>query len=171
MLYVVGGSRIWGYISPPPVIRKQPHKATWAEVLGHHLCITRILILFHGRTSQPRPSLELGVCFLPCLPPCFPSLPPCPSLFLQLFAVVVVVFLTAKKKKKRSLWESRSPGWRAPRLWGRCAGSPPPCRRHSNPPALSCWIWKDRTERKKPSTPFCSIQESKRRLLGSKHSW
>ena len=100
MLYVVGGSRIWGYISPPPVIRKQPHKATWAEVLGHHLCITRILILFHGRTSQPRPSLELGVCFLPCLPPCFPSLPPCPSLFLQLFAVVVVVFLTAKKKKK-----------------------------------------------------------------------
>lgn len=134
MLYVVGGSRMWVYVSPLPVIPKQPHKATWAKVLGHHLYITWVPILFHGRTSLSLPSLELVVCFLPSLRPFFPSHPPCPSLFLQLFAVVVVF----PKAKNKCLWETLSPRWRAPRLWCRCAGSPPPCRRHSNSPALIC---------------------------------
>ena len=160
---------MWVYVSSLPVIPKQPHKPTWAEVVGHHLYIIWVPVLFHGRTSLSLPSLEL-MCFLPSLPPFLPSLPPCPSLFLQLFAAVVVVFPTAKKKKeKMPLGEPKST------LAGslfvvQVCGEPSSV---SSPQQLACsnlLNMKGLNRKRKPSTPFCSIHESKRRLLGSRHS-
>ena len=134
MLYVVGGSRIWGYVSPPPVIPKQPHKATWAEVLGTISASRGFLFCFMEEHPSHCHRLNSGCVF--SLSP-FPSSMPLtvPPAFC---CCCCCVSHSKKKKKKKEPLGERSPGWRAPRLWGRCAGSPPPCRRHSNPPALIC---------------------------------
>lgn len=132
---------MWVYVSSLPVIPKQPHKPTWAEVVGHHLSMGSCSVSWKNIVITA-PSLEL-MCFLPSLPPFLPSLPPCPSLFPFSFLLLLLCSPQQKRKKKeerkkKCLWESLSPRWQAPCLWCRCAGSPPPCRRHSNWPALIC---------------------------------
>lgn len=97
---------MWVYVSPLPVMPKQPHKATWAEVLGHHLYITWVPILFHGRTSHRCHRLNSWcVFFLPFLPYFLPFLhvPHCSFSFCCCCCVS-----QSKKKKKKPLGEPKS---------------------------------------------------------------
>ena len=109
MLYVVGGSRIWGYVSPPPVIPKQPHKATWAEVLGTISASRGFLFCFMEEHPSHCHRLNSGCVF--SLSP-FPS--SMPLTVPPAFCCCCCCVSHSKKKKKGAFGRAES----------RLAGSP-----------------------------------------------
>lgn len=155
MVYALGGSRMWVSVSLLPVIPKQPHEATSIRFLGvPSVCpVDPYPILLKSNTAIAWTSgvfSSFSPFSLPLLR--LPSLSPPYS-----FCCCCCCVSHSKKLP---------PGQPKSTLAGSVCGAgvrePSSVSSPQQPAALICWIWKEETEREKPSTPFCSIHESKR---------